>query len=135
MEISILNKTTIFQLFRYGIVGVVINALGYGIYLLITSMGMSPKMCVSILYPVGVSIGFLGHGKWTFGAGSAKLNSFPKFILVHLLGYITNLLLLFYFVDVVGYPHQFVQLGAILVVALQLFVAFKLFVFTDNTSS
>lgn len=127
-----LTNPAIFQMFRYGIVGTVVNMLGYGVYLLITFLGVPPKITMSIIYPIGVCIGYLGHGKWTFGVEQATFRSFSRFILAHLFGYFTNLLLLFYFVDVIGYPHQWVQLVAVFVVALQLFITFKIFVFSNN---
>ena len=119
-------------LFRYGIVGIIINALGYGVYLLVTFLGMPPKITVTIFYPVFVGIGYVSHGKWTFGVDQASYKSFSRFILAHLFGYLTNILLLFYFVDVIGYPHQWVQLVAVFVVSLQLFLTFKIFVFSTK---
>ena len=91
---------------------------------------MPPKMAVSILYPVVLGIDYLSHGKWTFGVLQATFRSLSRFILVHLFGYFTNLLLLFYFVDVIGYPHQWVQMSAMPVVALQLFLFFIFFVYS-----
>jgi hypothetical protein len=37
-------------------------------------------------------------------------------------------------VDMLGYPHQWVQIAAIFVVAGFLFIAFKYFVFRDTES-
>jgi len=87
---------------------------------------------VSILYPVGIAIAYLSHGKWTFRTGLATFRSFSRFVLAYLFGYLTNILLLFCFVDIMGYPHQWVQLVAVFVVALQLFITFKYFVFSTN---
>jgi len=93
---------------------------------------MPPKMAVSILYPVVLGIDYLSHGKWTFGVFQATFRSLSRFILVHLFGYFTNLLLLFYFVDVIGCPNQWTQLVAVFIGALQLFLTFKFFVSTTN---
>ena len=51
------------QVIRYGIVGVVQNAVGYGIYLFFTWLGADPKLVVSIAYPIGILISFLGNKK------------------------------------------------------------------------
>lgn len=127
-----MSKQVVYQLIRYGIVGIATNLLGYGIYLLVTYLGVTPKVTVSIFYPIGVGISYLSHGKWTFDSGERTFMSFFKFILAHLFGYLTNLLLLFYFVDILVYPHQWIQLIAVFVVALQLFISFKFFVFSTN---
>jgi putative flippase GtrA len=132
LSFSRTGNTAFFQLLRYGIVGTVVNMLGYGVYLLITFLGVPPKFTMSILYLVGVSAGYLCHGKWTFRIEKRTLTSFPRFVLAHLFGYLTNLLLLFYFVDIVGFPHQLVQLFAIFIVALQLFLTFKIYVFVNK---
>jgi putative flippase GtrA len=120
------------QLFRYGLVGIATNAIGYCIYLLITSQGIPPKISVSILYPVSIAIAYLSHGKWTFKSGPVTFRSFWRFVLAYLLGYLINILLLFCFVDVMGYPHQLIQLAAIFVVALQLYMTLKYFVYTKR---
>ncbi len=120
------------QLIRYVFVGAAVNAMGYGIYLLITTLGMPPKITVTIFYPVFVCIGYLSHGKWTFIVDQKNSASFFRFFMPHLFGYLTNLLLLFYFVDVIGYPQQWGQLVAVFVVAMQLFLSFKYFVFSTK---
>ena len=131
--ISIISSQTALkpftQVIRYGIVGIATNALGYSIYLIITYLGMPPKVTVSILYPVSIAIAYISHGKWTFRTGEATFRSFWRFVLAYLLGYLTNILLLYYCVDIMGYPHQWAQLGAMFVVALQLFLTLKYFVF------
>jgi putative flippase GtrA len=50
-------------------------------------------------------------------------------MIVHLMGYFLNLLMLVFFVDWLGFAHQFVQAAAIVVVAVFLFVLFRVFVF------
>jgi hypothetical protein len=52
-------------------------------------------------------------------------------VLAHVVGYCLNLSLLLVFVGKLGYPHQWVQGAAILIVACYLFLAFKFFVFRN----
>lgn len=126
-----INKP-IFQLLRYGLVGIVTNLALYFFYLLITYLGVEPKMAMTISYMVGASIGFVGHRKWTFTHKGALLGSGARYFIAHLFGYLINFLILLTFVDKLGYPHQWVQASAIIVVAGFLFVTFKYFVFPKN---
>lgn len=121
------------QLIRFGIVGVISNMAGYLIYLLITSAGIDPKITVSILFPIGTVLNFVGNKKWTFGSSGSNLHTGFRHILVFALGYVLNILILLVFVDYLGFAHQLVQFVAIFVVALYIFVAIKFFVFADKS--
>ena len=117
------------QLLRYGVVGLGTNLALYFIYLFITYWGLEPKKAMTVLYIIGALMGFLGHRKWTFTHQGAFLGSGIRYFIAHLLGYLINFIILLTFVDKLGYSHQWVQAGAILVVAGFLFVAFRYFVF------
>jgi putative flippase GtrA len=120
------------QLIRYGLVGVANNAALYFLYLLITYFGVEPKKTMTLLYIVGASIGFIGHRKWTFAHRGDYSSAALRYVLAHLLGYLLNFLILFAFVDYLGYAHQWVQAMAIIIVAGFLFVVFKYFVFREK---
>lgn len=126
---------TVAQLFRYGLVGVVTNLLGYLIYLLITFFGVEPKVLITFMYPLGAAIGFIGNRQWAFAHKGAAWKSIFRYCAAHFLGYLMNLSILFLFVDQLGYPHQWVQAVAIILVAGYLFVTFKFFVFPKGENS
>lgn len=119
------------QVFRYGIFGISRNSLGYITYLLITYLGVSPKIAMSILYCVGTVVGFFGNRKFIFVHDGSMLKSGIRYLVAHLMGYIINLVILIVMVDKLGYAHQWVQVLAIIVVAGFLFMCFKVFVFRD----
>lgn len=121
------------QLIRFGIVGVISNMVGYVFYLLITYAGVEPKLTVSLLYPIGTYLSFAGNKKWTFNSNGGAAQAGVKHIFVYALGYVLNLGILAYFVDYLGFAHQLVQLVAIFVVALFLFIAMKFFVFANKS--
>jgi putative flippase GtrA len=123
------------QLFRYGLVGVVTNLALYFFYLLITYLGIEPKMAMTISYIIGAFIGFIGHRKWTFAHKGALLGSGARYFIAHLFGYLINFLILLTFVDRLGYSHRWVQAAAIIVVAGFLFVTFRYFVFPKAESN
>ncbi len=123
------------QLFRYTLVGIVSNLGGYGLYLVITYLGGSPKATMTVLYATGATIGFFGHRSWTFAHKGNALLASIRYCTAHLCGYLLDLAILIVFVDWAGFPHQLVQLAAVFAVAGFLFLAFKYFVFSAPVQS
>jgi len=126
-----LNKEIIQEFFRYGLVGLFLNAAMYFFYLILTSFYISPLSTVLLLYPLGILVGFYVHRGLTFNSSSQKWRFFvlTKFVFLHLIGFFLNLLLLYVFFKRLGYPHQLVQLASIFIIAVFLFISIKLFVF------
>ena len=122
------------QVIRFGLVGLVSNALIYLIYIIITHVGVEPKKAMTVTYIVGVAIGFFGNRTWTFNHGGKLPSAALRYLIAHFFGYLLNLFILFLFVDLQGYTHQLVQAVAILVVAGYLFLASKYFVFSKKYS-
>lgn len=120
------------QLIRYGLVGVVSNLTMYFVYLLITYLGVEPKKAMTLVYIIGASIGFVGHRKWSFSHRGNATRAAVRYAAAHLSGYMLNFLILFTFVDRLGYAHQGVQAVAIIAVAGFLFIIFKYFVFPEK---
>ena len=117
------------QLVRYILVGIVSNSIGYLAYLLITYLGATPKITMSILYGIGATIGYIGNRKFTFSHRGSLLGSSIRYFIAYFFGYFINLIILIIFVDSFMYPHHCVQAIAIIIVATFLFLANKIFVF------
>jgi putative flippase GtrA len=117
------------QILRYGIIGVATNALGYLVYLGVTSAGFDPKTTMSVFYVIGATVGFFGNKKLSFAYNGNSYTAALRYVLAHTIGYSVNLVVLTVLVDWYGYPHQYVQAGAIFVVAAVLFLLFKFYVF------
>ncbi|KRI01738.1 GtrA family protein [Curvibacter sp. PAE-UM] len=131
-SISPARNGTVSQLLRYAAVGVASNAAGYLVYLLLTYLGMSPKIAMTLLYGVGATVSFLGNRRYTFGQQGALLGVGGRYVIAHSLGYFINLSIQVIMVDALGYPHQLAQALGICVVAVFLFLAFKHFVFVNT---
>lgn len=129
MPIDINNQNSAIQLFRYGLVGIASNLTGYIVYLLITYLGVPPKLTMSFLYGVVAAVGFCGNRKLTFAHKGSLLWTGVRYIIAHCFGYLINLIILIVMVDKFGYAHQWIQAITIFVVAAFLFLAFKFFVF------
>jgi len=117
------------QLLKYAVVGILNNALGYILYLLLTSLWLTPRIAASIIYPVAAAIGFFAHSNYTFNFRDYKLIGIIRYISAHCIAYTTNIAMLYLLVDLLGYPHQAVQIISIIIVAVILFILFKYFVF------
>ena len=123
------GRRTLRQILRYGIIGVAQNALAYGVYLVLTWLGLDPKLVVGVTYPLAMLISFLGNRKYTFAHKGSVSRAGLRFLLAHAASYGINLGMLYVLVDRMRYPHQLVQLAAIFVCAAFLFVTLKFFVF------
>lgn len=124
------------QLTRYVFVGIFSNLIGYLVYLLVTYLGATPKITMTLLYGVGAAIGYIGNRNFTFAYKGSLLGSGARYFIAHFFGFFINLIILIIFVDELGYAHQWVQATAIFFVAGFLFITFKFFVFTKlNTSN
>ena len=117
------------QLIRYAITGVVINGAGFGVYLFLTWLGLNPIVTMSCLYCIAVTLNFFGSKNFAFKHQGSYGSAAVRYLLAHFGGYCINLSILLFFHASLGWPHQWVQAGATVVVALYLFITFKLFVF------
>jgi len=123
------------QIYRFSLVGLASNACGYALYLLITYSGGTPKLTMSFLYLIGATVSFWGNRNLTFMDTGNVLGSYMRYTFAHLLGYLLNLAILITMVDWLGYSHKWVQGLAVIIVALFLFVIFRLVVFKNQPPS
>jgi putative flippase GtrA len=127
-----LIRNTAGELVRFGIVGISSNLAGYFLYLLLTLV-LDPKLAISLLYPAGALLGYLGHSGYSFSGGRRGRGVVARYAVAHGCGYALNLLLLFLLVERLSWPHQLVQAIAIVIVAGLLFAMFKFYVFAPTT--
>ena len=120
------------QFLRYVVVGLVSNAFGYLLYLALTSLGMGPKLAMSLLYGIGVLQTFIFNKRWTFGHRGAHGVVFFRYCITYALGYFINLFVLLVLVDRRGYPHEIVQGVMIMALAVILFLLQKFWVFQSS---
>ncbi len=120
------------QLSRYAVVGVAINAAGYLLYLLATSLGTGPKTTMSFLYLLGVLNAFFLNKTWSFRFVGAAGPAFVRYATLYVLGYIINILTFLLLVDQVRLPHQWVMAGLALFMPVFFFAGQKFWVFRQN---
>lgn len=121
------------QFIRYLVVGLASNAVIYVGYLLLTQLGMGPKLAMSLLYGVGVLQTFVFNKKWSFRFEGSATPALVRYATVYALGYCIQFLSLALLVDRIELPHQWVMGVLILIVAMFLFFAQKFWVFRQPT--
>ena len=114
-------------------VGLASNALGYLLYILLTFLGMGPKLAMSLLYGVGVLQTFVFNKKWSFQFEGAATPALVRYAVVYAVGYMVNFFALLLMVDQMGLPHQWVMGALVLFMAAFFFVAQKFWVFRSVT--
>ena len=122
---------------RYVFSGLLINGIGYGLYILLTSLGFNPLLTIIVFYPINLIIGYFTHLKHTF---KIKINHnfrkrFLNYLIVYILGYILNISFIYIFHNKLSYSHQLVQLLSIFTIAFLLFFLNKLFVYSSNLNN
>ena len=123
------------QFSRYAVVGLLSNLAGYLLYLLLTYAGMGPKSAMTLLYVVGVALSYYFNRGWSFGHQGNPGEAFARYGIAYALGYLLNFGLLWLGVDRLQLPHQFIQIVAIFVVAVFLFLLHRFWVFSPPARS
>ncbi|MBB1127106.1 GtrA family protein [Thiospirillum jenense] len=123
------------QFSRYAIVGIISNAIGYLLYLLLTSVGIGHKLAMTLLYVIGVLQTFYFNRNWSFKHQGESRSAFLRYLVSYALGYLLNLSVLYIAVDLFGLSHQIVQGGMIVTLALMLFLLQKYWVFVTQTTT
>lgn len=118
------------SILRFFIVGIFVNLLLYFLYLFLENQHYGHKVSMTIVYIIGVCISFLLNSTFTFKGSLHWSNSFLRYLLLYLIAYILNYSILVYGVDMSHYPHEFVQGGAVILIAAfsylgQRFIVFK----------
>jgi len=117
------------QALRFALVGMVSNVALYLLYLLMTTSGVGPKLAMSIAYGIGVAQTFFFNKRWTFNYSGRFDVALLRYLSLYAVGYVVNLLILAWLVDGLNYPHQIVQAGMIILLAVFFFVLQKVWVF------
>ncbi len=129
---SFARISTVGELVRFTIVGVVSNALLFVLYLVMTQLGMGHKLAATLAYAAGVLQTFVFNRSWSFRADGALRPAFFRYVAAYAFGYVINMVALVVLVDRAGYPHRWVQGVMILLLAALLFLLQKLWVFRET---
>tara|TARA_Y200000002_G_C22662279_1_gene656336 strand:+ start:336 stop:728 length:393 start_codon:yes stop_codon:yes gene_type:complete len=120
---------SIFEFLKYGSWGVVSNIAAYISYLSLTYIGIDPKLAVAVIAPFFVLLGFFVVRKYIFKSNVVIYSSIVKYVFLCIIGNLINILILYIFVDLLFFPHQIIQLVAMLIVGLLFFISMKYLIF------
>lgn len=121
------------QAWRFGIVGIVSNVALFLVYLLLTRLGLGPKVAMTLVYGAGVLQTFVFNRRWSFEDEGHWAPSLVRYVVVYALGYFLNLAVLLVFVDALHLPHEWVQAITILAVAAVVFLLQRYWVFRQES--
>lgn len=116
-------------LWRYLIVGAVTNGIWFGVYLAGTWAGVPPLVMATVCYVAGVATSYAFNRGWSFQSRRTHAGAVPRYAMAYGLGYVTNMLILYLLYVRGGVPHQYAQLISAGLVALELFLVLRLWVF------
>lgn len=117
---------------RFGIVGLISNAALYLLYLLLVKLGADPKLAVTSLYVLGLSMTFLFNKRWSFSHRGNWRGTAVRYFSLYGILYSTNILILMFLVDHLFYPHALVQAGVVLVFIPIVFLVQRYWVFAKD---
>lgn len=117
------------QSLRFLTVGLVSNAVLYLFYVVLTWIGLSPFLAVGIVFVFGVMQTFVFNRRWTFSQQHSGSMQLPRYLIVYIIAFLVNILCIYIFVNLMAYPHQWVQAVAIPVLGVFLFIGQRYWVF------
>lgn len=124
---------TIGQLARYGVSGIVINGVLYGVYLVLTAFGLAPWISATICFAIGIPISYATHRRYSFqNARNSNLRRI-LFTVAYIAAYFLQIGGLMALIRFGSIPHQVAQIIMTVIVALWLFLVQKLLVFRATT--
>lgn len=120
---------------RYAVVGAATNVFGFLLYVLLTTLGVSPVLTISIFYPIHIGVAFYLNKKWSFSHKGRITASAARYLISYIGCYVLNVAALKYFNGYWGFSHLLVQAVAVVVIVPLLFVTQKLWVFREAAAS
>jgi len=121
------------QFFKFVIVGLLLNIVLYGAFILLTWLGVEVKLAMTTLYVIGILYSFKLNKDLIFSCERSG-SSFFRFIISALLIYCMNYSSLLIFYEFLTYPYQYVQAVSIVFLALLQYVLNKYWIFNVKVS-
>jgi putative flippase GtrA len=119
------------QFTRYVAVGLFLNLALFGTYAALTAVGMAPIPAMSVSYGLGVAAGFIMNRRITFAHNGRPARAFFRYLIAYAIGYLANLVGLWWLVERLAVPHHLAQAGLIVAIACFLFVLQRMWVFAE----
>lgn len=116
------------QLFKFGIVGATAFLIDYGIFALLTYLGIHYLIAQIISFILSLIFNYWASIKWVFDAKKQTPKEIGLFMGLSVIGLGINELLLYIGVDKLGYHELIVKLLATIIVMIYNFITRKLLI-------
>ncbi len=126
-----LKKENLYQLLRFGLVGVLNTLVDFGAYQLLVWLGLHYVLAQCLSYSCGLLNSYFFNSRWTFRQEKKYTQKeFLRFLLVNLCALVLSILLLRLCYEVLGIESNLIAKGIVTVLVMLVnFIANKLFVF------
>lgn len=114
---------------RYLVVGTLTNGFWYCVYLGGSWVGIEPLVMATIAYIAGVATSYAFNRGWSFRSTRIHREAIPFYGAAYVIGYLTNMFILFILYKQLGMRHELAQLISAAIVAAQLFLLLRFWVF------
>lgn len=121
-------KNLIKQILKFGVVGGIAFVIDYGLFALLTQIGMHYLIAQVISFCVSLAFNYIASIKWVFNAKKQTVKETIIFIVLSVIGLGINELLLYIGVDKMGYHELIVKLVATFIVMVYNFITRKLII-------
>lgn len=74
------------RLTRYGMVGIITNLSGYGVFLALLHAGMPPILTTGITYVIIVAASYYANRRWSFRSTTTHSMDVPRYLLAYGIG-------------------------------------------------
>ncbi len=130
-----MRLTELLRLARFGIVGLSAAAVHYWVVIaLVEWLDIAPLQANVGGFVAAFGVSYFGHRHWTFSDamathGENKHASFPRFLLVALLGFGMNQLMFYLLLRYAGWPYYLALAVVVFTVAAMTYVLSRLWAF------
>lgn len=80
------------SLIRYGIVGLVTNALLYGLFVVLIRLGLSAVLSAAVCYALGVTLSYVLNRRWSFASAASHRHDLPRFLFAYGIGFLATMI-------------------------------------------
>jgi putative flippase GtrA len=125
------RDSTYLQLSKFGLVGILNTLVGFGAFFLFINY-TNYIIALIISHIIGVTHSYIWNRYWIFKSEKVILNEFIKFNSVYAAVFLTNALVLIFFVNVLKWDPRIVQLIALPIITVISFTGQKYWSFRQQ---
>lgn len=123
------TSATMALVIRFAIVGLGVAGLYLGLYLLVLELGFARALANGASFGIAVSVQYVAQTRWTFRRSLAAPDQILRFAVAIGLGFVTSMILTAGLAPMLGWPDAWAPIAVMLVLPVQNFVIFRLWVY------